>query len=112
YAAVAHDELLRHLGDVVAVDGEADARRLRAPEVRVQGGERRDADDGAVEIDERPAGVARVDGGARLDRRLERDAVALGDLAADGGDDALGDARGEAERIADRDREVADADAG
>src|ERR1035437_2218066 len=62
----ATDELIRdHLG-AVAGDGEADARSASA-DLRVRGRERRDADDVALEVNQRATAVARIDCSARLD---------------------------------------------
>ncbi len=49
-----------------------------ATELRVGGGERRDPDHLTLDVDERPARVARVDRGTRLDGALEDDVAALG----------------------------------
>ena len=72
-----------------------------------------DADDGAVGGDERPAGVAGVDGGVGLDEVVEADAAAV-DLPVEGRDDAPGDGRlaGEVEGVADGDDLVADLQVG
>ena len=78
------------------------------PELRIGGGERRDPDHAALEVGERAARVARVDRGARLDHERQRDAVSLRDARAERADDAVGHARAEPQRVADRDREVAD----
>ena len=63
-------------------------------ELGIRGGEGRDADHLAVDVDERATRVAGIDRGARLDRARKDDAVALGLLAVEGADDALGEARG------------------
>jgi hypothetical protein len=61
-----------------------------------------DADDLAVGADQRPAGVAVVDGGVGLDRAADRRARGRGDGAVQRGDDPGGERLGEAERAADR----------
>jgi hypothetical protein len=61
-----------------------------------------------VDVDERPAGVAGVDIGTRLDHRRQRDVVGLLHRLAEGADDSVGDARLQSQRVADRDRDVAD----
>jgi hypothetical protein len=57
-----------------------------------------------LQVEERAARVAAVDGGVRLDEVV---VVALADVAAARGDDAGGDAAAEAERVADRHHPVA-----
>ena len=69
----------------------------------------RDADDLAVHIEQRTAGVALIDGGVGLD---QRHGVAVGaDAAVDGGDDTVGHgaAQGVHQRVADGDDAVAHA---
>ena len=92
--------------DVAALAGQAAA----------DGGDRGvDADDLALEVDQRPAGVAGVDGGVGLDR-VDVGAVAAAALVAGGhrpvlrADDAAGDGAGQAQRRADRHDRVADDD--
>jgi hypothetical protein len=107
------DQLLRDRLDRVARDREADAGRLRAAELRIGGRERRDPDEAGLEVDERAAAVAGVDGRAGLDRRADRDAVrALADRPAERADDSLGDARAQTERVAERHHDVPDIELG
>ena len=96
-----HD-VLRHVGG----DGEAD------PDVAARGREdlRVDADQLAARVDERAAGVALVDGRVGLEEVLEA-AVADARRASLGADDAHGDGLADAERVADGERDVADAHA-
>ena len=61
-------------------------------------------------FDERPAGVTRVDRSARLDREGQDHAVALRLLPVQCADETLGEARAEPQRVADRHRDVADAE--
>ena len=70
-----------------------------------------DADDARVAVEQRPARVAGVDGRVGLDRARDREAVRRLDLAAEGRHDAGRERPLEAEGVADRDGEVADADA-
>src|SRR5262249_30642972 len=77
-------DLLRHVGR----NGEPDARPAR-DNCRI------DPDDLTLHVHERPAGVAGVDGGVRLDEIVER---ALADVARLGADDARGHRGLEAER--------------
>ena len=102
-------ELVGDVLDGVARDREADSGR-RAAELRICRGERRDADHGAVDVDECAARVAGVDRCARLDRGGEDDTVPFRLVAVEGADDAFGEARLKAERVADRHRDVADAE--
>ncbi len=86
----------------VAWDREADPPRLAAGD---GGGDPHHA---AVDVDERTAGVARVDRGVGLEELLER---IVGDpAAADAADDPVGDRAVEAEGIADRPDHLADLD--
>ena len=88
-------------------DGEADA------DVAVRSGEDGgvDADEPAAGVDERAAGVARVDGGVGLDEILVAgDLVEDADAPAGGGDDAHGDGLADAERVADGEDHVAHAE--
>jgi len=71
------------------------------PRLRVGGGQGRDADDPALEVDQGPAGVARVDRGAGLDHVGQRDPVLLVHGAPEGADDPLGDAGLQPQRVAD-----------
>ena len=71
-----------------------------------------DADDLAGGIDQRAAGVAGVERGIGLDDRRDRPAVAGAQRAAEAADDAGGDGRLEAERVADCEHELADAEVG
>src|SRR5438045_2214859 len=65
-------------------DGEADALRPGA-DGHVN------ADQLAVDVQQRPAGVARVDAGVRLDQLLVRHVLVETDVALDGADDADAD---------------------
>ena len=69
-----------------------------------------DADHAAGGVDQRPAGVARVDRRVGLDDVLDREAVGRRDLPLQRGDDAGRQRAVQAERVADRDRRVADLD--
>ena len=64
-----------------------------------------DADQIAVRIDERAAGIAEIDGGIGLDEILESRQPEL--PAAGGADDALGDGLAQAVGIADREHDIA-----
>src|SRR4051794_35051668 len=92
---------LRHdVLDGIAREREADARvAVRA----VVGDLRVDADDLALGVQERAAGVAGVDRGVRLQGAGDREAVGGLDVAVERGDDALGDRPLQAERAADGD---------
>ena len=83
-------------------DGEADADRAAGG--REDGGV--DANDLALEVEGRTAGVALVDGGVDLQEIV---IGARADLAATGGDDAGGHGAAKAEGIADSDHPVANA---
>src|SRR5437870_3593536 len=76
---VAGDQLIRDLAHGVARDRESDAGGGSAAELGIGRGERRDPDHLVRQVHERATRVAGVDRGARLDRRLERHAVALRD---------------------------------
>jgi hypothetical protein len=65
-----------------------------------------DADDARLAVGQRAAGIARVDRGVGLDEILE--AVAADAGAAEGAHDAGRDRVLQAERVSDRDDEVAD----
>ena len=67
--------------------------------------QRVDADDFAIEVEQRPAGIAAVDGGVGLDVVV---VGALADVAVARRDDAGRDRAAEAERIADRDHPFAE----
>ena len=104
---LALDDLVGDLGGVVARDGETDAGEA----LGVGAVQRADAHELALGVDERAAGVARVDGGVDLDQvGVER--VARGALeelvAREGRDDALRDGLLEAEGAAHRHDPVAD----
>src|SRR5215207_3516870 len=92
------DELRQDaLGDVDG-DGEADAHRAAAvgrEDLRV------DADHAPLRVEQRPAGVARVDRGVGLDGALDDAAVARLDGPLEAGDDAGRQRAVEAERVAD-----------
>ena len=112
-------QLLDGAADLVDRDREADAdvAALAAEAPAADGRDRGvDPDDLAVEVDQRAAGVAGVDGGVGLDR-VDVGAVARTALAAGGhrpvlgADDAARHRAGQAERRADRDDRVADDDA-
>ena len=83
-------------------DREADPRR------RARTGEDRGvhADQVAVHVDQRPAGVARIDGRVGLDERRDAAGADLG--ARQRRDDAVGHRLADAERITDRQHQVAD----
>src|SRR4029079_4374396 len=68
--------------------------------------QRVDADDVAIEVEQRTAGIAAVDGGVGLDIAVIRP---RGDVAVLGRDDTGRHRAAEAERIADRDHPVAEA---
>ena len=78
------------------VDGDGEANALGAAD---DGGV--DADDTAVRIDERSAGVAGVERGVGLDHVFDRATALAAQRPTEGGDDAGGDGRLEAERVAD-----------
>ena len=86
----------------VGGDGEADA--LRAAGARKDRGV--DADELAAMIDQRAAGIAGIDGGVGLDEELVVGDADLG--ARQRRDDAVGHGLADAERIADREHDVAD----
>src|SRR3954452_14835946 len=67
-----------------------------------------DADHARAHVEERAARVAGVDRCVGLDDLVDLDAVGGADVAAEAGDDARGRRAVEAERVADRDRGVAD----
>ena len=66
----------------------------------------------AAGVEQRAAGVAGVDRRVGLDDLVDLEAVGRADVAAEAGDDAGGRGAVEAERVADRDRRVADLHAG
>jgi hypothetical protein len=76
----------------------------RRAEAGVGDGRRRDSDDLAVQVDQGAAAVAGIDGRGDLHHVGEGCActavTALGDGPSHGGDDALGDAAGQAQRVA------------
>ena len=90
--------------DGVDRHGEADAGVAAAA---VGGDLRVDADDAALGVEQRAAGVAGVDRGVGLDHAGDREAVGRLDVAVERGDDAAGDGALEAERAADGDRRLA-----
>ena len=96
------EELVDHGADHVRGHGEADADIAAAR--RDDGGV--DADQLALGVDQRAAGVAGVDGRVGLDEVLV--AAARDPAAAERADDARGDGLAEAERVADGEHEVAD----
>ncbi len=103
---LAGDDLLRELDRVVAGNGEADAREA----LGARGVERADADQLALGVDERAAGVTGVDGAVDLDEvRVERVARGAGKklIAGKGAHDALRDRLVEAEGAAHRHDPVA-----
>ena len=86
------------------VDGNGEANPHAAAGTRVD--RRIDADELAVEIDQRAARIAGIDGGVRLDEEAQ---VADPDLRArERRNDALGHRLADAERIADGDYEISD----
>src|SRR5262249_31191399 len=93
--------LRQHLLDGVRRDAEGDTVGAVA-----DGGV--DADQFAVDVQERPARVARVDGRVGLDQVLEHGAPRHGDLPAQGADDAVRDGVPPAVRVADGDHVLAD----
>src|SRR5690349_14479431 len=102
YRAV-RDDLVHHVARQLGRDGEAQADVAGDAALRVEAGGV-DADQLALEVHQRAAGVARVDRGVGLDEVL----VAAAEAGAAGGaDDAGGHGLAEAERVADRDHEVA-----
>ena len=87
---------------VLGGNGESDADRA----ARRRKDRRVDADDIAIDIEGRAAGIAFVD------RRIDLDEIVIragADVAATGGHDAGGDGAPETEGIADRDHPIADA---
>ncbi len=103
----AGDELLGDGEGVGDRDDEADVRRLLLLVAGGDGGV--DADDLAVGVDQRPARVARADGGVGLDQAGQRAALGV-DGPPERRHDALGHGRAavEGERVADRHDLVAD----
>ncbi len=97
-------ELCEHGLDGAARDGEADAlnARIRGHHFHV-----RNADDLPEHIEQRPAGIALVEGGVGLQQ--SHAAAVIADIPLDGGDDAVCEREAEvlAERIADRRHPVA-----
>src|SRR3954454_345766 len=96
--------------DRVARDREADTGRLGAAELGVSRRQRRDTDDPARQVDGRAPGVPGVDLRAGLDQSGELHVLRLRDVAVERGDDALGNARSETERVAHREDQVTDPD--
>ena len=70
-----------------------------------------DPDHPARAVEQRTAGVAGVDRGVGLDHMIDREPVGGADRPLDSGDDPGGDGVLKPERVADRDRLVADLDA-
>ena len=104
HIAVGHN-VLDHGEHIVDGDGEADALNGGVGVARILRGH--DADDLAVAVEERAAGVAGVDGAVHLDH-VEGGAVHI-DGAVDAGDDALAHRERQfAERVADRGDRLAD----
>src|SRR5690348_5839541 len=97
------DELLHHLGGEIGRDRESQ------PRARARGriDHRVDADELPREVHQRAARVARIDRGVGLDVVL--DAALPQVLALQPGNDARGRGLAEAERVADRHHEIADA---
>src|SRR5207302_3727528 len=106
------DQLLGDADDLVAGDREADPSRRLAALLGVGSGESRDPDDLSGDVDQRAAGVARVDRRRGLDEVGQGDAVALRLGAAGGTDDALGNGVAEAEGTADGEHHVPHLDLG
>ncbi len=98
------DEVVVDRDDGVGGHGESDA--LIAGRLREDGGV--DADDFAVHVEQRAAGVAGIDGGVGLDEVLELSARAGLDGAVLGGNDAGGDGLRQGEGAADGFNPVAD----
>ena len=97
------EDLIHDATDHVHRDREADA--VRAERLRQDG--RVDADQLAVGVDERAAGIAEIDGGVGLNEIFEiRDAEPA---ASGGADDALRHRLTQSKRIADREHDVAGA---
>ena len=99
HAAMAQD-LADHEAHRVAGDRKADA--LRAADHRGV-----DADDSASRRHQRAAGIAGIERGVGLDHVLDRPAAARGERTAERRDDAGRDGGIEAERVADRHRDLA-----
>ena len=97
------DEHRCHPAGGLSGDGEADAAG-----VGQHGGI--DPDHSALDVEERAAGVAGVDGGVGLDDVADGEAVGRLDAALQRRDDAGGERAVEPERVADRDRGIADLD--
>ncbi len=95
-------ELIDHAGHRLRGHRKADADRA----ARRRDDQRVDADHFAIEIKQRTAGIAAVDGGVGLDVAVVGAGV---DVAVARRDDAGGDRAAEAERIADRDHPFAEA---
>mmetsp|Transcript_3736 Transcript_3736/g.10942 ORF Transcript_3736/g.10942 Transcript_3736/m.10942 type:complete len:374 (+) Transcript_3736:1267-2388(+) len=89
-----------------AADADVAARAARREDHRV------DADEPAARVKERSARVARVDCGVRLDAVFDRPSAVAVDVPAEGGDDARRQGVVEAERIADGQHVLADAQRG
>ena len=99
------DETVDHLADQVGGDGEADALKpAGATEDRGV-----NADEAALDVDQGPAGIARVNCGVGLHEVLVFEAEA--GAAAQCADDAGGDRLADAEGIADRQHAIAHLDA-
>ena len=94
------DDLLAHPSGGVARDREADSLRAGLGDGGV------DPHDAPMNVDERPAGVARIDRGVGLEEVAE--GVADDAAAADGADDPVGQRSVEAVGIADRPHHLAD----
>lgn len=106
------DELGDHLFHLVGADRIANAVRCHLRRW-IDRGECRDADELALQIDQRASAVARIDRGTRLDHARQRMDVAihqLGALAIKRADDPRGGGLLQAERTAHRDVILADLD--
>src|SRR6202040_2385034 len=93
-AAVGHEVVRNALG---AVDGNGEADACGGAARRVNRGV--DADDFAVRIDERAAGIAAVDGGVSLNGFINESGLTGLHGASEGADNAGGERGLEAERI-------------
>ena len=104
HATLAHQRR-SDVGSDVDADRETDA-------LRAAGDRRVDADDAARAVDERAARVAGIQRCIGLDHALDESPRARAQAAAERADDAGGHGRLVAERIADRDDELSDAQRG
>ncbi len=99
--AVAHQQ---HGDELRGVDPDREANPLRPREGRGV-----DADDASASVDERAAGVARVQRRVRLQHVIDEAARRRAQRAAQGADDAGRDGRLQPVRVSERDRERTDA---